>query len=63
MEKSEESQNKEKSNNKRTTLTHEENMKLMQYPEHYRKPLREVILRGESVEEAYKELEWFDYMS
>jgi hypothetical protein len=53
---------KDKVNKIRTTLTHEENMKILQYPVYFRGALAKAALLGESIEEAYKELEIFDYM-
>lgn len=62
MKQQEESKNKEKLNKVRTTLTREENMKIMTYPSHFQHTLTQAALRGESIEETYKELEIFEYM-
>jgi hypothetical protein len=69
MKQLEESKNKEPLKAKdsvdktRTTLTHEENMKILQYPVYFRGALAKAALLGESIEEAYKKVEIFDYMS
>jgi hypothetical protein len=47
----------------KTSLPQEENMKILQYPVYFRGALIKADLIGELIEEAYRKLEIFDYMS